>query len=249
VTAPDAAPPAAGVISAVVTFHRERALATATLASIERMRRYAEARGSTVELVMTLDGDDAETERVVSSHPVLREGDRLHRIHVSDLSLSRNHAIGQARGEFIAILDGDDLFSANWIADAVAMIEREGPHTIAHPQLLIAFGAWHAYWQQIDQTDPRFLPETLVTLNHWNACTVARREVFVDCPYQVARVGESGFGFEDWHWNCETIARGHVHRVVPHTFRMERRKAEGSLNVAHQQHAAILRPSPFFDSL
>jgi hypothetical protein len=40
-----------------------------------------------------------------------------------------------------------------------------------------------------------------------------------------------------------------VHRVVPKTFRLERRKLEGSLNVAHQQKAAVIRPSHFFDTL
>lgn len=239
----------ANLISAVVTFHRERELAVPTLHAIERMRRHAENDGLAVELVMTLDGDDAATEDAVLSHPALREGDVLHRVQLFDLSLCRNHAIGHARGEFVATLDGDDLFSANWLAEAVACIRRHGPRTIVHPHTMIAFGAWNAFWEQIDQTDPRFLPEALVSLNHWNACSVARREVFVDCPYVYARVGESGFGFEDWHWNCETIARGYVHRVAPQTFRLERRKPEGSLNVAHQQHAAILRPSAFFDSL
>ncbi|MDI3262601.1 MAG: glycosyltransferase [Fulvimonas sp.] len=242
----EAAPSPRGSISAVITFHRERALATPTLASVERMRRHAEARGWSMELVMTLDGDDAETERAILTHPALREGDTLHRIRVGDLSLSRNHAIAHARGDYVAILDGDDLFSANWISAAVELIEREGPRHIAHPKLIIAFGAWHAWWEQIDQTDPRFLPETLFKLNHWNACSVARREVFLDCPYELARVGD-GFGFEDWHWNCQTIARGYVHRVVPETFRLERRKHEGSLNLAHQRHAAVLRPSAFFD--
>ena len=237
------------IVSAVVTFHRERELAVATLHSIERMRKYAEARSLQVKLEMTLDGGDPETERAILQHPALRSGDVLHHVELFDLSLCRNYAIEHASGDFVATLDGDDLFSENWIAAAVAFIVEHGPTTIVHPQLMIAFGTWNAYWEQIDQTDPRFLPETLMSLNHWNACTVARREVFTGCPYVYARVGESGFGFEDWHWNCETISRGYVHRVVPHTFRLERRKAEGSLNVAHQSHAAILRPSPFFDSL
>ncbi|MEO7067015.1 MAG: glycosyltransferase [Rhodanobacter sp.] len=237
------------LVSAVVTFHRERELAVATLHSIERMRKYAETRGLQIKLEMTLDGGDPETECAILQHPALRSGDVLHRVELFDLSLCRNYAIEHAAGDFVATLDGDDLFSENWIAAAVAFIVEHGPTTIVHPQLMIAFGTWNAYWEQIDQTDPRFLPETLMSLNHWNACTVARREVFTSCPYVYARVGESGFGFEDWHWNCETISRGYVHRVVPHTFRLERRKAEGSLNVAHQSHAAILRPSPFFDSL
>lgn len=238
-----------GLVSAVVTFHRERELAIPTLHAIERMRRYAETRGLRVKLEMTLDGGDPQTEQAILSHPILREGDVLHRVELFDLSLCRNHAIGLARGEFVAILDGDDLFSENWIAQAVRMIVEQGPMTIAHPQWMMAFGTWNAYWEQIDQTDGRFLPESLVSLNHWNACSLARREVFVCCPYEYARVGESGFGFEDWHWNCQTIAQGYVHRVVERTFRLERRKASGSLNVAHQSHAAIVRPSPFFDTL
>lgn len=242
-------PTVSGLVSAVVTFHRERELVVPTLHAIERVRRYAEAGGLRMELVMTLDGDDAETEQAILSHPALRDGDVLHRVALFDLSLCRNYAIERARGEFVATLDGDDLFSENWVAEAVRTIIQYGPATIVHPQMMIAFGTWHAYWEQIDQTDARFLPETLMSFNHWNACSVARRDVFVQCPYVYARVGESGFGFEDWHWNCETIARGYVHRVVPHTFRLERRKAEGSLNMAHQSHAAILRPSAFFDSL
>lgn len=238
-----------GLVSAVVTFHRERELAVPTLHAVERMRRFAETHGLRVQLEMTLDGGDRATRQAVLSHPALRDGDTLHEVELFDLSLCRNHAIGLARGEFVAILDGDDLFSENWIAQAVQTIVEHGPATIVHPQLLIAFGTWNAYWEQLDQTDSRFLPETLVSFNHWNACTVARRDVFARCPYEYARVGESGFGFEDWHWNCQTIAQGYVHRVVPHTFRLERRKATGSLNLAHQSHAAIVRPSPFFDSL
>lgn len=240
---------AANSISAVLTFHRERQMAVATLHAVERMRRFAEARGLRVQLVMTLDGGDRETEAAITGHPALRDGDTLHHVQLSDLSLCRNYAIERADGAFVAILDGDDLFSENWLAAAVECIVEHGPTTIAHPRLMIAFGTWNAYWEQLGQTDPRFLPETLVSLNHWNACTVARREVFAHCPYMVARVGESGFGFEDWHWNCETIAHDYVHHVVEHTFRLERRKAEGSLNLAHQSHAAIVRPSAFFDTL
>ena len=237
------------LISAVLTFHRERQMAAATLHAVERMRRFAETRGFRVQLVMTLDGGDWETEDVIARHSALRDGDELHHVQLFDLSLCRNYAIERAHGEFIAILDGDDLFSENWLAAAVGCIVEHGAITIAHPRLMIAFGIWNAYWEQLDQVDPRFLPETLMSLNHWNACSVARRDVFLRCPYVVARVGESGFGFEDWHWNCETIANGYVHYAVAQTFRLERRKAEGSLNVAHQSHAAILRPSAFFDTL
>ncbi|MEO9078639.1 MAG: glycosyltransferase family A protein, partial [Rhodanobacter sp.] len=163
------APTVANLISAVLTFHRERQMAAATLHAVERMRRFAEARGLRVQLVMTLDGGDKETEAVITAHPSLRDGDELHHVQLFDLSLCRNYAIERARGEFIAILDGDDLFSENWLAAAVGCLVERGIQAIAHPQLMIAFGTWNACWEQLDQTDPRFLPETLLSLNHWNA--------------------------------------------------------------------------------
>lgn len=237
------------LVSAIITFHRERGLVTPTLHAVERMRRYAEARGLRVEWAMTLDGGDEATAAAITAHPALRRDDVLYRVDYQDLSSCRNHAVARSHGDCVAILDGDDLFSENWLFAATECIAAHGPRTIAHPRWMIAFGAWNAYWEQLDQTDQRFLPETLVSFNHWNACSVARREVFVDCPYVVARVGVEGFGFEDWHWNCETIARGYVHHVVPRTFRLERRKPEGSLNLAHQGAAALLRPTAFFDAL
>ena len=92
------------LISAVVTFHRERELAVPTLHAIERMRRYAEAQGLRVELAMTLDGDDSQTEEAVRSHPVLRERDVLHKVQLFDLSLLKElyqadpSLVGEDRG-------------------------------------------------------------------------------------------------------------------------------------------------------
>lgn len=234
-------------VSAIITFHREGELAKAALTSIERCRAYAEQRGVQVSLSMTLDGGDAATEDAIRSHPALRTSDRLHCIEVGDLSLSRNYAVAHSDGDVVATFDGDDLFSENWIYEACVVIHHFGASTIVHPQLIVAFGALDAYWYQIDQVDSRFRPESLFSFNHWNACAVAPRKTFERCPYQCARVGESGFGFEDWHWNCETIAAGYVHRVAPRTFRAERRKRSGSLNIGHQNAGAVIRPTPFFD--
>jgi hypothetical protein len=112
---------------------------------------------------------------------------------------------------------------------------------------MVAFGAWNAYWWQVDQLEDYYRPGALLTTNYWNACAFAAKSVFERCPYHVSRVGEAGFGFEDWHWNCETIADGFVHRLARGTARFERRKDGGSLNVAHQRVGAVIRPSKFFE--
>lgn len=234
-------------VSAVITFHGEGVLAHTTLDSIERCRAIAEKSGLSVEFVITLDNADPETRRIVTEHPVLRDSDQVHEVAYRDLSTCRNHAVACARGEFIGTFDGDDYFSGNWIQKCVHLIRQEGQKNIYHPEIMVAFGAWNAFWWQVDQLEEFYRPGTLLTANYWNACAFAARSVFEACPYHVSRVGEAGFGFEDWHWNCETIAHGFVHRLARGTARFERRKQGGSLNVAHQQAGAVIRPSSFFE--
>lgn len=236
-------------VSAVITFHREGVLAHTTLHSIERCRKYAEAAGLTVEFVITMDNADDETRRVVLAHPVLRDEDQVHHVSYRDLSTCRNHAVTNARGKFIGTFDGDDYWSKNWITRCVELIRVEGGDRIFHPEIMVAFGAWNAYWWQVDQLDEYYHPGTLLITNYWNACAFAEKSVFDRCPYHVSRVGEAGFGFEDWHWNCETIAEGFVHRLARGTARFERRKDGGSLNVAHQRAGAVIRPTRFFEEL
>lgn len=235
-------------VSAVITFHGEGVLAHTTLHSIERCRSIAEKSGLSVEFVITLDNADAETRRIVIEHPALRDSDQVHEVSYRDLSTCRNHAVSHARGDFVGTFDGDDYFSGNWIERCVHLIRHEGKKNIYHPEMMVAFGAWNAFWWQVDQLEEFYKPGTLLTTNYWNACAFAVRSVFETCPYHVSRVGEAGFGFEDWHWNCETIAHGFVHRLARKTVRLERRKHGGSLNVAHQQAGAVIRPSSFFES-
>ena len=66
------------VVSAVITMHGEGILAHRTLLSIQRCREYAEARGLRTEFVITLDNATAETRRVITSHPALRDDDQVH---------------------------------------------------------------------------------------------------------------------------------------------------------------------------
>lgn len=234
-------------VSAVITMHEEELLAHTTLRSVERCRKHAERNGLSVEFVITLDNSSEETRRVVTEHPDLRSIDQVHEVSFRDLSTCRNFAVEHARGRYIGTFDGDDYWSENWITRCVESIIDEGESRIFHPEVTIAFGAWNAFWWQVDQLSEDYREGTLLTMNYWNACAFAGKRVFEYCPYHVSRVGEAGFGYEDWHWNCETIAEGYVHRPALGTARFERRKEGGSLNVAHQRAGAIIRPTKLFD--
>jgi glycosyltransferase involved in cell wall biosynthesis len=237
-------------ITALVTLHREGCLAHPTLRSLHHCAEFARSRGYSSELLLVLDSPDAETRRVAHAFAAKHSHVVLCEVEVRDLSLARNAGVQAAHGEWLGTHDGDDLYSTNWLADCAARSEGESRSIILHPELTVVFGQTNWYFWQFDQTDvEHYRPHAMMRVNFWNACSFSRRRVYLENPYQVARVGEAGFGFEDWHWNCETIAAGGVHLVTPRTIRFERRKAVGSLNNAHTAASALIRPSRFFDLL
>ena len=237
-------------IAAIVTLHREAYLAVPTLRSLQRAANHARANGLGVDFVLVLDRADSDTSRLAYEFAQEEAATTVLAVDVGDLSSARNHGIAHTDADCIAVHDGDDLWSTNWLLASHERLQEAGPQTILHPELTMPFGAWNAYLWQVDQSDAaHFRPHALLTVNLWNACSFAHRRAFVEHPYQVSRVGEAGFGYEDWHWNCETIAAGYVHRPAPRTVRFERRKASGSLNLAHQAARATIRPSRFFETL
>jgi len=225
--------------------HRERHLAQATLRSIARARAYCDQRGITSELIVTLDRADAQTRRVVDEFP-RRQSDRVVELDVGDLGQSRNAAVDLARGRLVAVCDGDDLYSQDWFARCVAFASQHGTVTVMHPHLVVLFDQWHAHSWQRDQLHPDFDVDCMLTINPWNSCCCADRSVFRAHPYATARPGESGFGYEDWHWNCQTLASGLVHRVVPETVHFVRRKRVDSLNAAQSPVDGRVRPPAGF---
>lgn len=233
-------------VSAVITFHREGLLAHKSLLSLGRCRAAAARSGITVEIVATLDRADAETERVVQAFHGHGQPDHLLRPDVGDLGLSRNAAIAQARGRHVLVCDGDDYLSANFIIRCIETLAHAGDSAIVHPELVMTFDAEHAMWWQTGSDAPDFDPACMLAANPWNACCFAARDIFLQTPYVLARAGETGFGFEDWHWNCETLAKGHPHLVAAGTVHYVRKKASGSLNAAHAAQRALIPPTRLF---
>lgn len=237
-TAPD--------VSVVITFHREGLLAHRSLLSLGRCRAAAEREGLAVEVIATLDRADAETERVVRTHAQTGKPDVLLPLDVGDLGQARNHAICSATGHWVLICDGDDYLSEQFIVRCMQRARERGEGVILHAELVILFDGSHAISWQAGDDAPGFDSDCLLACNPWNSCSFALRSVYLDTPYVRARPGESGFGFEDWHWNCETLAAGLHHGIAPGTAHYVRRKTLDSLNAAHAgQHAVIPRTRLF----
>lgn len=232
-------------VSLLITFHNEGILAYSTLNSIERCRKYAEDVGITTEYIWVLDSTSEETRKVLMSHPAANGNVKIIEVSHKDLGASRNSGVQGASGAAIAILDGDDYFSTNWIERAWFYLQEYGDKVILHPEVVINFGAHSAYCWQVDQGIPDFDKNSLLAHNLWTSWTFAKRSVYRNCPYSTTRPQETGFGYEDWHWNCESVASGYQHRLALKTVGFYRRK-KSSLVTTTTALGAIIPPTKLF---
>lgn len=232
-------------VSVIINAHREGPLAHRSVRSAVRAAEYAREQGVTVELIAVLDCSDEATLAYFQSQAALFA--RVETVDVDDLGGARNHGVRCAQGRYICFLDADDLFSQNWIVAAYRFAEAHPDDKLAlHPELNLYFGDGLALMPHVDSTLPSFNPLSLVKYNYWTALVFMARDLFADHEYCRTDL-KRGFGYEDWHFNCETLAAGIHHRPVPGTVHFIRRKPQGSLLSRTVRSGSTIRPSRLFD--
>lgn len=229
-------------VSCIITFHNEGYLAHRTITSVDLCRSYAEARGLKTELVLVLDCPDALTESVVRDHFAVREDDQILTVQNRSLPLSRNDAVRASRGAFLSIHDGDDYYSENLVYEGVSYC-RDHPDAVVHVGTLIEFEANYCFNNLYRSRYSRY---DFVKQHPLISQSISRRETYEQTPYEPTG---GGFGYEDWHWNAETLAKGLVHRPLPHTFLFYRRKRSGSMLSQQAGAKSLIRPTALFDQL
>jgi glycosyltransferase involved in cell wall biosynthesis len=233
-------------ISAVATFHAEGLTAHRTLLGLERVRRYADQHGLIVQFVLVLDSADSETRRVIFSSSVLREADQIVEVGNLDLGASRNSGVAAARGDFIGIFDGDDFYSENWLVGALSTAKSKKGEVVVHPDYIVCFESICSIGRTLDMDrDPSYPLANCFSVHPWISCSVAKRQIYLDHPYLRTDTKNTGFGFEDWHWNLELLSDGVRHVVAPDSALFYRRKASSML-VDQLANKAIVRPNRFF---
>jgi glycosyltransferase involved in cell wall biosynthesis len=233
-------------ISCVLALHAEGVIAHKTLKSITRATECAQQFGLSVEFVIVLDQATRETRHYLETSPIVGPVSKVITADFGDLGLTRNWGIENSDGEYVAILDGDDLISENWLLRA-HQLNRVDDRYIIHPEVSVVFDQKTLLMYHPDQRRLDFDEENIIVENYWTSLCFSRRETFLQIPY-VGTPKSSGFGYEDWHWNCEVMARGFIHTVAPGTAHFIRAKEGGGLYVETLIRNALIPHSTLLDS-
>ena len=220
-------------LSIIITAHGEGLLAHKTMRSVQQAAEVLKSHGVSHEILIHLDRPDAATKDYFESH---KKQFRLRLIYgdFGDLGLSRNNAAKQAKGNYLAFLDADDLISPNYYYQVYKQLTAAKSPVILHPAYSLTFGVgvplllWSIHGSYNYTTDA-FLS---AGVNLWPSVAAASRQLFLDHPYPSTK---HGYGNEDYYFNTETLAAGIKHRVAKDTILFYRRRANSLLAESNDQ--------------
>lgn len=223
-------------ITAIMTAHTEGALAGLSLRSFLDCIDYAEHKDLVVEKIFILDSADEITKDIFSEVEQMKG--RYLETNFKDQGLTRNYGVQEAEGYYIAFLDSDDLWGRNWLVEAWRVCERNRGQWIAHPEFNWFFDQSSNKLALRSQSDPLFDPSFMRFANYWDALCLAPRAAYITCPFSKRDI-ETGFAYEDWQWNCETIEAGYQHEVALGTIHFKRRRMNSQTIEASERRSLI----------
>lgn len=234
-------------VSVVLNLHAEGDLAHPSLRSFQLLVERTRANGVMLEALAVLDDPDPRTREIVEQYA--ESFDAIHTVSLRDLGQVRNAMVEASSGEYVAFVDGDDLWCEDWLIASFRSARSESQEQIVwHPEFVLFFDpadlavqssrsapssfASTYVLEQASTTDAAFDRRALLIDNLWTSNVFAPRQLHRSFPYE-SPDRERGLGIEDWSWNLATVWAGVPHRTVPDTVHMVRMKPEGSLGRAN----------------
>jgi len=231
-------------ISIILPCHNEGILVHRTINSIRKAIKHTISFYPQLifEIIISLDNPTPETNEYFKEN-----NDKTFKIYqckFSDAGKNRNYAISQAKGEFIALIDADDLITDNWFTEAyIQAIDPKNPKTLFHPRWTVYFERENLIAKHIGSDESDFHFSNLIESNYWSALFFCKRSVFSDLAYEDTR---EGYAYEDWHFYCEALAKGYTVHVIDKTAYYIRRKKQGSRLMLHNQKFNTIQSSRLF---
>jgi glycosyltransferase involved in cell wall biosynthesis len=202
-------------VSIVLNLHREAKFIQRTLRSILEAIQFAQYRNIKLELIIVMDNSDVNTFDAVSSFDfMLFSNVIVKEVCNGNLGASRNDGVKLASGRYIATADADDLISFNYFSEMYALAIELQENLVFVPQYYVGFGDNYHICEFFDSN--RISKLLLFDTHPYVSRVFTAASVFKSIPF-AALDRSSPFAYEDWHFNCEAIARGYEFKAVVNT--------------------------------
>jgi glycosyltransferase involved in cell wall biosynthesis len=209
-------------LTIVVTVHNEGLYLGPTIKSADQAIIAYACEFGEVNRLMILDNPDISTLEYVEK--CVPSEWKIITTKYGDISQVRNFAISNINTEYIAFLDGDDLFSSNWLRNAMRFyINSNLEKIILHPKINWIFDDSNYVWLMTGSDDLDFDRFRFYFSNFYDALCFAPLIAYKEIPFKHKNKNLS-FGYEDWTWSMDTLFKGWKHVVVDETIIFKRRR-------------------------
>ncbi|GAB2027636.1 glycosyltransferase [Lactovum odontotermitis] len=230
-------------LSIIITAHSEGILLHKTLLNVFRALRDLDNR-LTNEIILHLDVPTKETEDYVKRQEKgLLKDVIIFRNKFKDLGVSRNFAISKAKGEIVAIIDGDDLYSENYFSLAIEELRKSEVPAIIHSKYIVNFERFDDIIETFGSDGSSLDILKFLSGNRWTSNIITYRKILLENPYIKS---EGCLAFEDYLLNVELTDKGYKHLVVD-TALFYRKKWTNSLNFSSLNNKSVIRKNSLFD--
>lgn len=150
-----------------------------------------------------------------------QQDSRVRVIHRSNVGLaaSRNYGFNEARSEYVAQLDADDLLSPTFLEKCLWFLETH-PHCAWAHSAVIGFGEQNYLWLR------EFKREQMLKENFLVPTSVVRRSAHFACGQYDESIRR---GYEDWDYWLSMVEHGFTSQVIPEYLCWYRRRPNSML--------------------
>ena len=225
-------------IECVINAHNEGSLLLSALKSAQLAAIEVEKIEVRVAITVIVDAGSPETLIAARS---FGESATVKEVNFRDLASSRNFAVSESDADYCAFLDGDDMWSPNWLLECMKFYLSGKSDVILHPEINVhfsghKFGAVRVF-RHLNTINGELDPFVLADQNVWSALSFSSRNIYKSLPYLRADLA-NGVGFEDWSFNISSINSGYSHLVVPGTAHFIRESNKNSMKRLHAKNGA-----------
>jgi glycosyltransferase involved in cell wall biosynthesis len=234
-------------ISLNVTAHKEGYYLFRTLKSVVAMCSVAESAGISILIQIHLDKPDHLTAKIANEFIEKTENSKLYINHFGDPSASRNFLISKTNTKYALFVDGDDLFTENFIKSAYDTAENFKRPCVVSAEDIVKFdeSVDICVFREESTIDNPGIKSAEFEMNLFISQNFVSTEILHACAYEP---NKGNYGFEDWHWNTKVLSEGYEFLVAKDTVFFYRQKpAHKSVLKRNVNSNTVIRPTSLFD--